>query len=402
LKRRIAVVTGTRAEYCPLVFVLRGIREAPDLELLLVVTGAHLEPAFGRTVDEIRADGFSVGAEVPIPLASSAPAQSLARAVSAGVAGMGEALARLAPDLVMLVADRYETFAAAVAAVALQLPLAHVSGGESTEGLIDDQFRHAISKMSHLHFTSMEPYRRRLIRMGERPDRVFVVGEPGLEHCRLSALASREELHRELRLEPERPLAVVGFHPVTLELERTREYADALLSALDAFPELQLLLTYPGADPGSDVVIAAFEAYAARSSRTALFRHLGSRLYLSALTHASVLVGNSSSGISEAASFALPVVNVGSRQDGRLRARNVIDVACTRPEIETGLRRALAADFREALRGMNNPYGDGHTAARIVEVLSKVDLASLRHKRFYDGEPEGGTPSPIQALRSPS
>lgn len=401
MKRSIAVITGTRAEYGPLVWILREIRQASDLELLLLVTGAHLEPAFGHTIDEIRADGFEVSAEVPIPLACDSQPGAVAQAVAAGIQGFSEAFVRLRPDLVLLIADRYETFAAAVAAVALRLPLAHISGGESTEGLIDDQLRHAISKMSHVHFASMEPYRRRLIRMGELPERVFTVGEPGLEHCRRTTLLTREELSRELRLDPRRPLAVVSFHPVTLELERTQAYVDALLAVLDDFPELQLLLTYPGADPGSDVVVAAFEAYARRNDRTALFRNLGSRRYLSALSHARVLVGNSSSGISEAASFALPVVNVGSRQAGRLRARNVIDVACSASDIAEGMRRALSDAFREGLRGMTNPYGDGHTAVRVVEVLRSVDVRSLRHKPFFD-DVQGGTASQATATRSAS
>jgi UDP-hydrolysing UDP-N-acetyl-D-glucosamine 2-epimerase len=387
-RRKIAVVTGGRADYGLLYWVMRDIQAAPDLELQLLATGAHLEEAFGRTLGEIHADGFSPSAEVRV-LEPCDGREAVARAISRGVAGFAEALCRLRPDVVLLMADRYEVFAAAVAAVTLGVPVAHLSGGEATEGLFDDDLRHAITKMSRIHFPSMEFYRQRLIRMGEAPSRVFTVGEPGLDHCRRTPLMDAPELSNEVGLDFARPVALVTFHPVTLELDRTAEYVGELLEALDRLPELQVLLTYPGADPSARTIIAAFEDYAPRRKGAALHKSLGSRRYLSVLRHAKLMIGNSSSGIVEAPSFELPAVNVGSRQRGRVRAANVIDVDCTADAITSGARRALEPSFREGLRGLENPYGDGDASRRIVEVLRGVDLGSLRYKPFHDAR-EGG------------
>lgn len=388
MKRTIAVATGSRAEYGLLYWVMRDIRDSPDLELQLLVTGAHLSPAFGRTADAIRADGFEPDAEIECLEPDGAP-DAVARAISRGVAGFAAAFLRRRPDILLLMADRYEIFAAATAAVALGIPIAHLSGGEATEGLFDDQLRHAITKLSHLHFASMERYRQRIICMGEPPERVLSVGEPGLDHLRRTPLLGLDEASAEIGLDLRRATALVTFHPVTLELERTDAYVGELLRAFDALPELQLLMTYPGADPGAQAIVAAFEAYVRRRAGAVLVKSLGTRRYLSALRHVRLMVGNSSSGLVEAPSFELPAVNVGSRQRGRVRARNVIDVEPEAAAIAAGIRAALAPAFREGLRGMDNPYGDGETSRRIVEALRGVDLASLRYKPFYDSAGPG-------------
>ena len=388
MKRRIGVVTGSRADFGLLQWILRDIDASSDLELLLFVTGAHLSEEFGRTVDEIRREGFQPIASVP-SLAGGDDSLAVARSIALGVSGLGQAMARDRPDILLLMADRYEIFAAATAAVALGIPIAHFSGGESTEGLFDDQLRHAISKMSHLHFPSMDFYRSRLLRMGEQPERVFAVGEPGLDHCRRTQLLEREALSDALGLDLSKPSALVTFHPVTLELDSTAGYVAELLRALDEeeLADLQLLMTYPGADPSARVIVGAFEAFATHRPGAVLFKNLGTQRYLSALRHASVMIGNSSSGLVEAPSFGLPVVNVGNRQRGRVRAANVIDVECRSEAIVAGVRRALEPPFREALRGLANPYGDGRTAERVLGALRSVDLASLRYKPFFD-EPD--------------
>jgi UDP-hydrolysing UDP-N-acetyl-D-glucosamine 2-epimerase len=383
MTRKIAVLTGTRAEYGALYWILSDLQTAPGCELHLIVTGAHFAAAFGHTVDLIRQDGFPIAAEVPTLLADDTQV-GVAKAIALGILGISDALARLRPDVLLLIADRSETFAGAAAATTLGISIAHMSGGEATEGLFDDQFRHAITKMSHLHFPSMDFYRDRLIRMGEQPARVITVGEPGLDHCIRTPLIDSGELARELELDPSRPFTLISLHPVTLELDRTGDYVDALLAALDRVPGLQKVFTYPGADPSSHIIVSKIEAYAGGRSDTRVYRNLGFRRYLSALRAAALIVGNSSSGILEAASFGVPAVNIGTRQRGRIRARNVIDVGYEAGDIEAGITRALDPAFRDSLRGMQNPYGDGHTSARVLSVLASVDLASLKYKPFYD------------------
>lgn len=389
MSRRVAVVTGSRADYGLLYWILKDLQASADIGLQLCVTGAHLEPQFGRTVDAIRADGMPIAAEVPSFVPGDTP-EAATQSIARGVAGFGDALSRLRPDVLLLMADRYEIFAAAAAAVALRVPIAHLSGGESTEGLFDDQLRHAITKLAHLHFASMELYRDRIVRMGERPERVFSVGEPGLDHCRRTSLLDRDAASAAVGLDLAKPTAVVTFHPVTLEPEHTARYVSELLNALATVPELQLVMSYPGADPGATIISAAFEIYAAGRSGAVLHKNLGTLRYLSLLRHAGLMVGNSSSGLVEAPSFELPVLNIGSRQGGRVRAANVLDVDCRSDAIAAGIRRLLAPGFREALRGLTNPYGDGRTSERVVRILRTCDLAELRYKPFYDGPDKGG------------
>jgi len=389
MRRRVAVVTGSRADYGLLYWILKDLQASADVELQLCVTGAHLVPQFGHTVDAIRADGMAIAAEVPSFVSGDTP-EAVTHSIARGVSGFGDALSRLKPDVLLLMADRYEIFAAAAAAVALRVPIAHLSGGESTEGLFDDQLRHAITKMAHLHFASMELYGERIVRMGELPQHVFAVGEPGLDHCQRTPLLDLEATSVAVGLDLARPTAVVTFHPVTLEPEHTARYVNELLRALAGVPELQLVLSYPGADPGSQIISEAFETLVAGRPGAVLHKSLGTLRYLSLLRHARLMVGNSSSGLVEAPSFELPVLNIGSRQRGRVRAANVLDVDCRADAIRAGVRRLLEPEFREALRGLRNPYGDGRTSERVVRILTTCDLADLRYKPFYDGPGKGG------------
>jgi UDP-hydrolysing UDP-N-acetyl-D-glucosamine 2-epimerase len=382
--RRIGVVTVARSDYGHLVPLLEEIRATAGLELQLFVAGGHLSARLGRTVSAIEADGWTVSDRVETLGDSDAP-EDLAAGAGAGVAGFARAFARRRPDLVLVLGDRLEMLAAAVAALPLTIPVAHVHGGEITEGAIDEQIRHALTKLSHLHFPAAEPFARRIRQLGEEPWRVHCCGAPGLDRLPRLATVPRAELAARVGLPLRRPTLLVTLHPVTLEPEDTAMHADELAAAL-AGAEGDVVITAPGADTAHRAIVRRLEALAATRPGTRMVPSLGEDTYCSLLREVDVMVGNSSSGLIEAPSFALPVVNIGSRQHGRLRAANVIDVGHRRDEILTGLRRALDPAFRRGLAGLRNPYGDGHAAPRIVRVLADVELGRrLIRKRFVDG-----------------
>jgi UDP-hydrolysing UDP-N-acetyl-D-glucosamine 2-epimerase len=381
--RSIGVVTVSRSDYGHLTPVLDEIRRASDLELGLYVAGMHLETDFGLTVREIEADGWPVWARVPMDETDDSPA-GIARSTAKGVEGFARAFVARRPDLALVLGDRFEMLAAAVAALPFAIPVAHIHGGEVTEGAIDEQMRHAITKLSHLHLASAEAHARRITQMGEETWRIHVTGAPGLDRLRTRPLLSREELARELGLPEGGPWILVTFHPATLDLEDPGAQADELVTALSEAPGA-LVMTYPNADTAGRVIAERLERFAAQHARQRLVKSLGERLYISLLAHADAMVGNSSSGLIEAPTFALPVVNIGSRQDGRLRGANVIDVGPRRADIAAGLTRALEPAFRAQLAGVPNPYGDGFAAPRIVRVLREVSLERrLVRKRFVD------------------
>jgi UDP-hydrolysing UDP-N-acetyl-D-glucosamine 2-epimerase len=382
-RRTIGVVTVARSDYGHLRPVLEAIAGAPELRLLLFVGGMHLEAGFGLTVREIEADGWPVAARIPMAETDDRPA-GIAASVGAGVEGFGRALSTQCPDLLVVLGDRFEMLAAAVAALPLALPVAHIHGGEVSEGAMDNQIRHAITKLAHLHFVSAEVHGRRVAQMGEEPGRIHVVGAPGLDRIRSAELLPREALARQIGVEVAGRWIVVTFHPVTLEYEDTAEHVHELLAALEK-TDGTLIITYPNADTAGRLVIERLEEFAARHPRCRLVQSLGDRAYLSLLRHADLMVGNSSSGLIEAPSFELPVVNVGGRQRGRLRGPNVLDTGYGRDEILQGIEAALAPGARDRLRGMTNPYGDGRAAERIVRVLRDVALdRALVQKRFVD------------------
>ena len=384
-QRTVGVATVARSDYGHLKPVLEAIGAAPELRLMLFVGGTHLEPDFGLTVREIEADGWPVVARVPMAETDDDPA-GIARSLAEGVKGFGAALSEQRPDLLVLLGDRFEMLAAAVAALPLALPVAHIHGGEVSEGAIDNQIRHAITKLAHLHFASADVHGRRIAQMGEELWRIHVVGAPGLDRIRTADLLSREVLARQIGIEPASRWILVTFHPVTLEYCDTGEHVHELLAALEK-TDGTLITTYPNADTAGRLVIERLEEFAARHPRCRLVRSLGDRAYLSLLRHADLMVGNSSSGLIEAPTFGLPVVNIGARQRGRLRGANVLDTGYGRDDILQGIESALASGFRDRLRGMANPYGDGRAAPRIVRVLREVTLdQALIQKRFVDAE----------------
>lgn len=386
--RRIAAVTGARSDYGIYLPVFRRIQAAPDLHLLVIAGGSHFSDRHGRTIDAIRADGFEIAAAVDMTVhGDDGPAT--ADAMGRGVLGFAEAYARLAPDLVLVLGDRFEMLSAAAAALPLRIPLAHIHGGELTEGALDDAIRHAVTKLSHLHFVSTEAYARRVVQLGEEPWRVTVSGAPALDNLHDVPLMSRGDIERAYGLPAGRPFLLVTYHPETLEYERTGERVDALLAALSR-TDAGIVFTHPNADMGSQAILEGIRAFAARRPGVGVIANLGTQGYFSVMAHAAAIVGNSSSGIIEAASFELPVVNVGDRQHGRARAGNVIDCEPDAEAISAAIAAALRPAFRERLRGMRNPYGDGHAAARIVDTVSRVPLdARLLRKRFHEPAPVG-------------
>jgi GDP/UDP-N,N'-diacetylbacillosamine 2-epimerase (hydrolysing) len=381
--RRIAVVTGSRSDYGLLYWTLRGIHHDPDLEAVLLVTSMHLSPEFGLTVREIEKDGFPIAARVET-LLSSDTGEAVATSIGVGIIRMAQELSRLKPDLLVVLGDRPEILAAAAAALPLSIPVAHIHGGESSEGAIDEGIRHAVTKLSHLHFASTEFYARRLLQMGEEEWRVHVCGAPGLEHLHRAPLPSRSEVESVVGIDLGEPTLLATQHPATMLPDNGASDTEELLSALED-SGLPVVITYPNADKGGRAIIQQVEALRARLPRVQARANLGNRMYLGLLSYAAALVGNSSSGIIEAASLRVPVVNVGARQQGRLRPGNVIDVPGERGAILAGIRRALDPSFRQMVGGLSNPYDRGKASEIILRVIKEVELGQrLLQKRLVD------------------
>lgn len=381
----VAAVTGSRADWGLLEPVVRALAGDPAFALSLLATGAHLDPAFGDTLGEVAASGIPIAAEIPAA-APGDDALAVGRATARGIEGFAGHFARRRPDLLLLLGDRYEIFAAATAALFARIPIAHLCGGDTTEGAFDEALRHAISKMSHLHFPTNAPAARRLIAMGEDPARVHVVGNPALDKLRDFRPLERTAFLDAVGLPPAARLLLVAFHPATLDPVPSAGQLEALLAVLAAQPgDTAILLTGSNADSEGRALSRRLAAFAAARPATVYRASLGHRLYFNALTHADCLLGNSSSGLYEAPSFKLPTVNIGSRQRGRLRAASVIDCPPEAAAIGQALREALALDCA----GVTNPYGDGRAAERVLAVLKGVDEPqTLVMKRFYQ---DGGT-----------
>ena len=377
-KRRIGVVTTSRADYSHLYWPLRELAEHPDVDLGVFVVGPHLAPAFGETVRQIELDGFPIQARVECLLHSDTDT-GMAKTIGVAILGLADALTAWRPDLLLLIADRYEMLAPASVALALRIPIAHIEGGEVSQGAIDDQVRNALTKLAHIHFTSTETARHRVIAMGEEPWRVHRAGAPSLDHLRRSQLLKRHELEARLCLQITSPSLLVAWHPVTI-LRDTNSEAEAFFDAL-AETTGQLIFVYPNTDAGSIALIERTRALASTRPETHVFISLDAVTYWSLMGHVNAMVGNSSSGIMEAASFGLPVVNVGMRQQGRERAPNVIDVAASRKEILQGIQQALNRDWSASLAGMENPYGNGTAAETIARVLATVALDGILMKQ---------------------
>lgn len=381
--RKICVVTGSRAEYGLLSGLMHAIQDDSELELQVIATNMHLSPEFGLTYRDIEADGFHIDKKV-LMLLSSDTANATAKSVGLGFMGFADAYEDLKPDMIVVLGDRYEIVSAVSTALFYKIPVAHLHGGEITEGAYDDCIRHAITKMSHLHFTSTEEYRKRVIQLGEYPDRVFNVGAPGIENIKKVPLMSREELEATFDgFTLGDKCLLVTYHPVTLENETAAEQIRNLLSALDELPDYKVIFTLPNSDTDGRIIIRLINEYVAKHpGRAVAYPSLGLRRYLSALKYVKAAVGNSSSGIIEVPSFGIPTLNIGDRQRGRLAAESVVDCGTGKEEILSGLHKILSSDF--STENVRNPYEGKNTTADILHVLKTYPLEGLIQKSFYN------------------
>lgn len=381
MKRTIAAVTSSRADYGHLYWPLRDLSKHPDVNLKIVAVGPHLSPEFGNTIQEISNDGFEIDARIECLLSSDTDV-GMAKTIGLATLGLADYFGKSRPDLLLLIADRYEMLAPASVGLALRIPVAHIEGGEISEGAIDDAVRNALTMMSHLHFTSTYAARDRVIGMGEEAWRVHRAGAPSLDHLRRTSLLTRGEVEERLSVDFSQSTILVAYHPVTIARDTTQE-AGALFDALKAIPD-QILFCYPNADAGSRSLIDRTKRFLASRGNGRIFTNLDPVNYWSLLRCVIMLVGNSSSGIMETASFALPTVNIGLRQQGRERARNVLDTPPDAGMILAAVSKAKSPDFRKSLAGLKNPYGDGFASEKIVQTLTTValtqDLLMKRHE----------------------
>lgn len=381
--KKICIVSGTRAEYGLLRWIMEGIRQSPELELQLVVTGMHLSSEFGMTVDAIEDDGFTVDHKVEM-LLSSDSAVGVTKSMGLGMIGFADALAELKPDLLLILGDRYEIFAVAAAAMIARIPIAHLHGGETTEGAFDEAIRHSITKMSHLHFVAAEEYRRRVIQLGEQPEHVFNVGGAGIDNIERLKLLGRDELEAALNFKLAKRNLLITFHPVTLEQNASAQQMNELLAALAELKNTGLIFTMPNADTEGRILFRQIELFCEKYSQARAYTSLGQLRYLSCIQHVNGVIGNSSSGLIEAPSFKKGTINIGDRQRGRLKAASVIDCEPEHNSIRTALERLFSAEFQAQLPAVENPYGSGGASEAVVNILEKISISGLLKKTFND------------------
>jgi len=383
MTRKICVITGSRAEYGLLRWVMQGIKDDPDLTLQLIATGMHLSPEFGLTYREIEQDGFQISRKIEMLTSSDTP-EGIGKSIGLGVIGFADALSDLAPDLVLVLGDRFEIFAAVSAALVARIPVAHLHGGEVTEGAFDEALRHSITKMSHLHFVAAEEYRRRVIQLGESPERVFLVGGLGIDSIKRTTLLDRNALESSLGFSLGERNLLITFHPVTLEAATASAQMEELLLALAERRDTNLIFTLPNADAGGRKLIQLVEEFVAQYPNARAYRSLGQLRYLSCIAHADGVIGNSSSGLIEVPSFKKGTVNIGDRQRGRLQAASIINCHPTRESIATALERLYSPEFQKILNTVQNPYGDGGASEKIVQTIKSCSLDQIAKKAFHD------------------
>lgn len=385
--RKICVVTATRAEYGLLKCLMDDIQNAPELKLQIISTGTHLSPEFGLTNTQIVADGFKVDKKIEILLSSDTPV-GVCKSMGLAQISIAEAFDELEPDIILILGDRYELLPVVAAASVFRIPVAHLNGGELTEGAIDELFRHAVTKLSQLHFTAMEEYSQRIIQMGEQPSRVFNVGEVGLDNLLRMKLLSKNEFESFIGKPLKNKNFLITYHPETTQtLIEVKENFSQVLDALDILSDSLLIFTKANADVGGRMINHMIEEYVLENTDKAIaFQSLGQLRYLSALQFVDAVVGNSSSGIVEAPSFKIATINIGDRQKGRVRAKSTIDVSPDKADIKRALDTICATEFKHQLKDTKNPYGEGNSSQKVVDILVNVNLDMLNSKPFYDIE----------------
>ncbi|WP_197712306.1 UDP-N-acetylglucosamine 2-epimerase [Polynucleobacter necessarius] len=381
--RKICVITGTRAEYGLLRWIMQGIKDDPELRLQIIATGMHLSPEFGLTYKSIEEDGFHIDRKVEMLTSSDTPV-GITKSMGLGMVGFADALNELDPDLIVVLGDRFEIFSAVSAALLARIPVAHIHGGESTEGVIDESIRHSITKMSHLHFVSAEEYRRRVIQLGERPERTHLVGAPGIDGIKRLKLLDRAQLEESLGFKLGSKSLLITFHPVTLEKATAGDQFEELLASLALLKDTQLIFTMPNADTDGRELIKLVENFVSRHSNAKSYNSLGQLRYLSCLAQVDGVVGNSSSGLLEAPSFRKGTVNIGDRQRGRLHSESVINCEPERESISAALRRLYSDQFQSNLKRVKNIYGEGGASDAIVSIVKTASLDDIVKKNFFD------------------
>lgn len=383
LKRKICIITGSRSEYGLLRCLIRKLYEDEDVDCQLIVTGSHLAPEFGLTWQEIVEDGFQIAKKAEI-LLSSDTRSGTCKSMGLALIGITDALEELSPEIVVVLGDRFEIFAAATANMVCGYPLAHIDGGELTEGALDDSFRHCITKMAHLHFTATERYRQRVIQLGEMPERVYNVGGIHVDAIKDIPLLDKKQVETRLGTPLSGKTICVTYHPETLNSHDQESSVQALLDALRMLVDTTIIITLPNADPGSRTIIEKIREFGSQTENVYIFESLGHTCYLSLLQYVDAVVGNSSSGIVEAPLFGIGTVNIGNRQKGRLAGESVINVPHEKESIYQAICQAQSAEFRTKIKALANPYGTGGTAGRIKDILKEIELEGLTRKRFYD------------------
>jgi len=384
MKRKICIVTGSRAEYGLLYWLMKKIHDDRNLELQIIATCMHLSPEFGLTYKLIENDGFHINKKVEMLLSSDTPI-GISKSMGLGMIGFGEAYAELMPNIVVLLGDRFETLCAAIAACVARIPIAHLHGGETTQGAIDEAFRHSITKMSHLHFAATDEYRKRVIQFGENPERVFNVGGLGTDNIKKLKLLSREEFEHSIDFKLGSKNLLITFHPVTLEHASSKEQFQNLLDALDELQDTKLIFTKPNSDTEGRIIIQMIDEYVSKNShKSVAFISLGQLRYLSAMQFIDGVVGNSSSGLAEAPTFKIGTINIGDRQKGRAKAASVIDCNPTKESILIAARKLYSKEFQVKLNNVKNPYGEGGAAEKIRKVIKETELVDILKKEFYD------------------
>ena len=385
MKRKICVVTGTRAEYGLLYWLMEGIQKNPELELQVIATGMHLSPEFGLTFQQIEQDGFIIDKKIDMLLSGDTPA-AITKSIGLGVISFADVFQELKPDILVVLGDRFEILASVQAAMVSRMPIAHIHGGELTEGLIDDSIRHSITKMSQIHFAASKDYKRRIIQMGEQPNRVFNVGTLGIEGIKKTKLLSKEAFNKSIQFDVDQ-FFLVTLHPTTLENSTAEQQIQTLLSALDTFEEYKIVFTKTNADTDGRIINAYIENYVQQNKeRSIVFDSLGQLRYLSAIYHCAAVIGNSSSGLIEVPALLKPTVNIGDRQRGRIKADSVIDCNFDKQDIIKAINRSIDEVFLQEIQSMDQVYGEGNTSEQMINILKRIPLDSILKKKFYDIE----------------